>query len=581
VLVWLTVIERGLSFVNGYPLNGFLKKITLFSIELKHVTLKNAEHLFLNPHIMLRYLRALFIYDIAPSVQISTKEERVKSTCKEFTIFGDFEELHNRIAGTKNNFQESTKRIKCLIAKGENIQITIGLSRYNFARLNKIAEFCMLLLGKKVDLSIINLSVFPVKDLPHNFIGYVEEIKKHIDTERINVIFADGQLMEVLNTIGLHAQVNPGRERELLRLLGIISEQVFIGPQTIVFDPFHRCNAKCQHCWVHTPGVKHPEEFLNRKFDFELFKRIIDDAAEMMTDGIILQGDGEPLMYDKFMPMLRYARSKGLGVLFFTNGILLDEGKAKEIIELGVNEIYCSFPAGTAEVYKKIASIQPAEAFYKIKDNLKKFMALRRQSGNDRPRLIVSHVIHTLNYHELVEMAKMDVDIYPDAVRFYLIRLDVMNRFLQLKPEEVEAIKRQVPAISEILNKNNIEFVDNFEFQLNHYDEKTGAWSKDFFLNHGCTIGWYFNLIPAKYDMSFCCHLRTVGYLDKTPYKEAWNSLEYWRWRRQAKYLKENINTKFANGQVLYDEHCDHCDNHQTIIKVLNDLKKYDLYQYY
>jgi MoaA/NifB/PqqE/SkfB family radical SAM enzyme len=208
-------------------------------------------------------------------------------------------------------------------------------------------------------------------------------------------------------------------------------------------------------------------------------------------------------------------------------------------------------------------------------------MALRRKSGKDQPRLIISHVIHALNHHELIEMAKMDVDIAPDAVRFYLIRLDVMNIFLQLKPEEMETIKKQVPGVASILKKNNIEFVDNFEFQLNHYDQKTGAWSKDFFLNHGCTIGWYFNLIPAKYDMSFCCHLRTVGYLDKESLKEVWNSIEYWRWRRQAKYLKENKNAKFANGQVLYDEHCDHCDNHQTIIKALNELKKYDLYKYY
>jgi len=175
----------------------------------------------------------------------------------------------------------------------------------------------------------------------------------------------------------------------------------------------------------------------------------------------------------------------------------------------------------------------------------------------------------------------MDADIAPDAVRFYLIRLDVMNRFLQLKPQEIEVIKKQIPEIALILEKSKIEFVDNFEFQLEHYDEKTGAWSKDFFLSHGCTIGWYFNLIPAKYDMSFCCHLRTVGYLDKKSFKDVWNSTEYWRWRRQAKYLKDNKSARFANGQLLYDEHCDHCDNHQTIIKTMNELKKYDLYKYY
>ncbi len=559
------------------------KKMSIFSTEMKSDILKNLKKLILKPYKIPRYLKTLFAYDMTtdPKMTIKTKEAVTTRRCGKFSIFGDFKELHDRITGNTGSFSKCVKNIKSVSEKGGTAKIIIGISRYNFARLDKIAEFCMSLIGKKTGLSSVKLEVFPVKDLSKHFIKYVEEVKRHVDTDKITIVFHDDKLMEMLDTVGLHAQVNPDREKDLLRLLGVISEQVFIGPQTIVFDPFHRCNAKCQHCWVHTPEVKHPNEFLERKFDFDIFKGIIDDASDMMVDGIILQGDGEPLMYDKFMPMLRYARGKGMGILFFTNGILLNEAKAKEIIDLDVNEIYCSLPAGTPEVYEKIASVQPKETFYKIRDNLKKFMSLRRKLGKDRPRLIISHVIHNMNYHELVEMAKMDANIVTDAVRFYLIRLDAMNRFLQLKPKEIEAIKSQIPAISEILKKKNIEFVDNFGFQLNHYDEKTGAWSKDFFLNNGCTIGWYFNLIPAKYDMSFCCHLRTVGYLDKKSFRDTWNSVDYWRWRRQAKHLKENRDARFANNQVLYDEHCDHCDNHQTIIKTLNELKKYDLYKYY
>jgi len=559
---------------------GLFNKLRLFSAEICNASLGQYKRLLSEPTSILRYLKVFFSRGMVNTPAALKKANEGKRDKNHFLIFGDFAELHKRISG-EDDFAKQISRIKKLAVNGEPLTIEIGLSRYNFGRLSAIAEFCMCLINKPINLSFLELKLFPVKDIPSNFLVYLEEVRKQLDSAAIKVFFYDDKLIEMLNAISLHAQVNSGRERDLLRLLGIISEQVFIGPQTIVFDPFHRCNTKCQHCWVHTPGVKQPEEFLERKFDFELFKKIIDDASAMMTDGIILQGDGEPLMYDKFMPMLRYARSKKLGVLFFTNGILLDEEKAKEVIELGVNEIYCSLPAGSAETYAKISTIQPGETFYKVRDNLKRFMVLRRQSGNNQPRLIVSHVIHTLNYHELTEMAKMDADIAPDAVRFYLIRLDVMNRFLQLKPQEIEAIKKQIPEISRILAKNNIEFVDNFEFQLDNYDAKTGAWSKDFFLNHGCTIGWYFNLIPAKYDMSFCCHLRTVGYLDRKPFKDVWNSTEYWRWRRQAKYLKNNKSARFANGQLLYDEHCDHCDNHQTIIKSMNELKKYDLYKYY
>jgi len=261
-------------------------------------------------------------------------------TREEFCLFGDFEDLHNRIAGNGSDYQQKMTAIKELLDKKQQVKIIIGVSRYNFLRLNKVAEFCMSVLGQEVDFSSINLNLYPLHNLPKNFLDYVEEVKKNIEAEKIEIIFYDDKITEILKTVSAYAAAEPAKERDLLRLLGIITEQVFIGPQTIVFDPYHRCNSKCQHCWVHTPEVKHPEEFLNRKFDFEIFKKIIDEAAQMMTDGIILQGDGEPLMYDKFMPMLRYARGKGLGVLFFTNGILLDEGKAKEAIASAFQAAY-------------------------------------------------------------------------------------------------------------------------------------------------------------------------------------------------------------------------------------------------
>jgi len=492
----------------------------------------------------------------------------------DYYLFADDNELHDRIAGREGDFERIHKNLSKLQP------VKIGLSRYNFYCLEKILKYVASLMNKNLEFDLGKLDIFPVGELYTHFIEYLKKLKDIALSINIELVLYDPELGEILEKVSRYTREQICPEKELVRFLGIISEEVFIGPQTIVFDPYHRCNSNCMHCWVHTPSIKHPQEFLDRHFDLEVFKRIIDDASSMMVDGIILQGDGEPLIYNKFRDMLRYARGKGLGILFFTNGILLNEEVAREVIDLETNEIYCSFPAGTAPTYNKICSKQPKETFYIITENLRKLMEIRRQRGKTKPHLIISHVIHNMNYHELIEMALNDVKIRPDAVRYYLIRLDVMNKFLQLKPEHIESIKKVVPELADILHKNEIDFVDNFEFQLGNYDQKTGAWSKDFFLKHGCTIGWYFNLIPAKYDMSFCCHLRTVGYVDKRSYKDIWFSKEYKRWRRQAKYLKNNVSAKFLNGQVLYDEHCDHCDNHQTLLNNIRKLKELDLDRY-
>ncbi|MBU1999078.1 MAG: radical SAM protein, partial [Candidatus Omnitrophica bacterium] len=330
----------------------------------------------------------------------------------------------------------------------------------------------------------------------------------------------------------------------------------------------------------HNPLIHHPQEFLDRQFNYETFKSIIDDAADLLVDGIILQGDGEPLLYDKFFDMLRYARSKDIGVLFFTNGSLIGLEQAREIVDLGIREIYCSFPAGTAKTYSVVTSSNQDDIFYTIVRNLKRLVEIKKEKNKSQPRLVMTHVIHHLNFNELIDMAKTDAQIGTDAARFYLIRLDDNNKHLKLTESELKIIKKDLPVAASIFRKSNIDFVDNINFQLRHYDGVSGAWSKDIFLKEGCSIGWYFCLIPALYDVSMCCHLRTVGYLNKQSFKELWNSREYRRFRIKAKFLNDNRDFVFLNGVRLYDEHCEHCDNHQTLLTNLDNLRKLGLYQF-
>lgn len=493
-------------------------------------------------------------------------------------IFGHFAELHERISGEDKSFLELTEELKnCILTKDD---IKIGITRHNFFCLDEIAKFCIDLKkdGKTVPLS--SFDVFPTDKIVANFIKYVADITERIKNLGIELVLCDIDLIEILLLIQFQVGRGELSDRQLVRLLGIISENAFIGPQTMVFDPFHRCNIKCKHCFVHNPIIHHQQEFLDRKFNYEMFKSVINDAADLKVDGIILQGDGEPLMYDKFFDMLRYARGKDIGVLFFTNGSLLGEKEAREIVSLGVSEIYCSLPAGTAKTYRQVTTIGTEEIFSTIIKNLKKLMEIKKLSGKRNPRLTMTHVIHTFNHHELIEMAKVDVEISPDASRFYLIRLDDNNKSLKLSDKELEVIKSDLPVAAKIFKDNNIDFVDNIMFQLNHYDNDTGAWSKDIFLKEGCTVGWFFCLIPALYDVSMCCHLRTVGSIAGQSFKELWNSREYRRYRVKAKFLKDNKDFTFRNGVKLYDEHCEHCDNHQTLLTNLENLRKTGLYRF-
>ena len=495
-------------------------------------------------------------------------------------LFGHFDELHDRISLREGDFYRLTNQFAEIISNNSKTVLKIGVTRYNFFCLDEIARFCFSFKGVKENIQFPSFNVFPVDKIINSFIAYVTEIKKKIEGYDIELILCDEELIDILQIVQFHAHRRKVSDKELVRMLGVISEHAFIGPQTVVIDPHHRCNIKCRHCFVHNPLIHHPLEFLDRKFDYDIFKGIIDDAAELKVDGIILQGDGEPLLYDKFFDMLRYARSKDIGVMFFTNGSVIGEKEAEEIVGLGIREIYCSFPAGTPEMYQNVTTIGTKDIFHATVNNLKRLMQIKKQKGKENPCLTMTHVIHALNHHELIEMARLDAEIGADASRFYLIRLDDNNKHLKLNEKELEVIKKDLPVAARIFKENNIDFVDNIKFQLSHYDNYTGAWSKNIFLEEGCTIGWYFCLIPALYDVSMCCHLRTTGYLTKQSFKELWTSREYRRYRIKAKFLKDNRDFTFPNGVKLYDEHCEHCDNHQTLITNLKNLHELGLYKF-
>ena len=255
---------------------------------------------------------------------------------KPYLLCGDTPESHNRIAG-ENDFFAVTENIR---SSHGAATVVIGLSRYNFFRMGAIYKYCLELLG--VDTGAIRklhepFPVFPMVDIVKNAALWVAQLNALNPSVQIELF--DDQLMEIFGIITLNAGRSEQEERNFFRLLGIICENAFIGPQTIVIDPFHRCNVQCAHCFVHNPSIHHPDEFLNRKLTLANFTEIITDAVELKTDVVILQGDGEPLMHPDFIEMIRHIRSTGMRAIFFTNGSLLNESMAKEIIDADVSEL--------------------------------------------------------------------------------------------------------------------------------------------------------------------------------------------------------------------------------------------------
>lgn len=115
-------------------------------------------------------------------------------------------------------------------------------------------------------------------------------------------------------------------------------------PQNFQIETINRCNNTCSFC----PANRNDESRPFCKIDENLFKKIIDELAQMDYKGYIsLYVNNEPFMDTRIIPFHQYVREKlpNAKIKFFTNGLLLDIEKFNQIapyVDLFIINNYCN-----------------------------------------------------------------------------------------------------------------------------------------------------------------------------------------------------------------------------------------------
>ncbi len=111
-------------------------------------------------------------------------------------------------------------------------------------------------------------------------------------------------------------------------------------PFNLVTTITYRCNIKCKHCFASSPQYC-SEELKKDELSTEQWYDIFKKAADIGVHEIYF-GGGEPFIRQDFLDLVKGARKEGLGVTMTTNGTLLDDDKARTLVDLGVECIEVS-----------------------------------------------------------------------------------------------------------------------------------------------------------------------------------------------------------------------------------------------
>jgi pyrroloquinoline quinone biosynthesis protein E len=117
-------------------------------------------------------------------------------------------------------------------------------------------------------------------------------------------------------------------------------ETIPIAPESVHLQLNNVCNLRCPSCYVVLQAKDEGSLSLER------LMALVDELAEMGVFQLAL-GGGEPLMSPNFLPILRYARWKGLLPNVTTNGWLLTRSLISQVRD-AVGEVRLSFNDGVS-----------------------------------------------------------------------------------------------------------------------------------------------------------------------------------------------------------------------------------------
>ncbi len=144
-------------------------------------------------------------------------------------------------------------------------------------------------------------------------------------------------------------------------------------PDRVYIETTNRCNLECPQCPTGLGITKRPKEDM----DTGLFRKIVNETASF-AETAVLHIWGEPLLNRNLESMIAYAAERGLNTEISSNAMLLDEDRAKMIIETGLSRIYLCIDGVDESTYSRI---RVGGDFEKVKRNILGFTRLNMESG--------------------------------------------------------------------------------------------------------------------------------------------------------------------------------------------------------
>jgi MoaA/NifB/PqqE/SkfB family radical SAM enzyme len=349
----------------------------------------------------------------------------------------------------------------------------------------------------------------------------------------------------------------PAREANLLlyRSSRKVNSQVCPNlPLILLVESTSKCNLSCKMCNIH----------FQTKSGIVINNALLEATFELAktANTVYPFGLGEPLLYPEITRIVGRYKSIGGSVALVTNGMLLSEKIARELIMEGLDQLSLSVDAADPSL---LASIRRGADLNRIAENVATLNRLKRSLQHQNPFLVLNVVVQKSNFyhlHELIRLAQeWDISLivlHPITVHKHIpeIQREALNgnishwrKTLDMcwKEAELRGIKLDAQRLLYILNEDSPEEV---------YREIIP-----------CPEPFRFMGIRANGDIFPCCNWDFNNPITKVPgtsdisyldFEKAWQSPSWQVLREKivsGEYPEQCMNCISIFARPLHDEH--------------------------
>src|SRR5689334_12818847 len=198
-----------------------------------------------------------------------------------------------------------------------------------------------------------------------------------------------------------------------------------IFPDRVYIESTNHCNLKCIMCPTGLGVIARPKGYM----EMSLYRQIIDEIGGLVGSAV-LHSWGEPLMHPDLYDMIRLGKRAGMRMETSTNITLLNEERARRILDEGLDVLYLAMDGVTKQTYE---AVRVNAKWEKSLRNIERFLELKERAG-----------VHTKMVMQIIAMKETRAEVESFVKRWDRAGVDQVNvKHLDTWGDQVDKITQR------------------------------------------------------------------------------------------------------------------------------------------